>query len=263
MRVIDEFRNTVHPRWVRFAVGHANIELGRRELRFVVEGATDDALSDAEIGDYRLVPRKRLPWRPPVTLEVRARASHPVDAFRGTAGFGFWNAPGTGPEDVGAPPNAVWFFFNGTESTLRWAPEGPGHGWRAEVINGGTMPGPLMALGRGLLRVPGVRRLLSRVAQGQIRAAAWALDDVDWTAWHTYRLRWTAAEVRFWVDGHEVGRFERSPTVPLGFVAWVDNQRAVVTPDGKLEFGLVAVPQRQWLVLEYVRIEGKCDVKRG
>ena len=253
--IVEEFHQGVDPRWVRFAVGHADIELRDGEIRFILDHPTADGLSDAEIGDYRLLPREQLPWRPPLTLEVRARASHPVTAFRGTAGFGFWNAPGTGTEDVGAPPNAVWFFFNGPESRLQWAPDAPGDGWRAEVINGGWVPQPVVALGQTLLRVPGLRRLLAQAAQGRIRAAAQRLEDVDWTAWHTYRLRWTATEACFWVDDREVARFPDPPTVPLGFVAWVDNQRAVVTPDGDLEFRVLAIPQRQWLALEYVRIE--------
>ena len=46
-----------------------------------------------------------------------------------------------------------------------------------------------------------------------------------------------------------------SPRGPLGFVTWLDNQFAVVTPQGNIQIGLISVPQRQWLALDSLSIE--------
>ena len=73
--------------------------------------------------------------------------------------------------------------------------------------------------------------------------------------WHDYVLFWDRSEAVFSVDGREVLRVPRPPAVPLGFVAWMDNQLAVARPDGEFRFGLEAVPGRQWLELDQVEIE--------
>jgi hypothetical protein len=41
----------------------------------------------------------------------------------------------------------------------------------------------------------------------------------------------------------------------LGFVAWVDNQYAIVTPQGRFGSGLVEVPETQLLIMERISIE--------
>jgi hypothetical protein len=48
---------------------------------------------------------------------------------------------------------------------------------------------------------------------------------------------------------------ERPPRGPLGFVAWVDSQWAIVTPHGRLGWGLLDVATPQWLDLAHIRIE--------
>ncbi len=79
----DRFVNGFHPRWVRFAIGHSEIELSPGIARLVVNGAVDGELTDAEIDDHRTAPRWNLHWTPPLTLTVRARFSHPAGALRG------------------------------------------------------------------------------------------------------------------------------------------------------------------------------------
>ena len=251
----DRFQGGIAPHWVRFAVGHGRIEEGLDSVRFVVEEAVAGRLSDAQIGDYHTSPRDRLPWTPPLRMEVRARASHLADDLVGTAGFGFWNDPFVGGGGVAAPPNAVWFFYASPPSEMVLVPGVPGHGWKAAVINGGRMSDLTMLLGNWLLRVPGLNRLLYRLARARVRAGERPLDKVDLTAWHTYALQWLPEAVIFNVDGREVYRAADPPTVPLGFVAWLDNQSAVARPDGEFAFDYLAVPHRQWLEIDYVRIE--------
>jgi hypothetical protein len=39
----------------------------------------------------------------------------------------------------------------------------------------------------------------------------------------------------------------------MGFVAWIDNQYAIVTPTGRPGFGLLDVPAPQWLEIKETR----------
>lgn len=255
-RVFDTFETGPLPYWVRLVTGSADIRRTPGRLRFVVKNADETKLADAELGDYHDHPRKHLPWRPPLRMAVRARFSHPTGALGGTGGFGLWNNPfRTGGGQVFAPPNALWFFHASARSDMVVAPGHPGHGFRAEVINGGTMPGWIVTTGDRLLQLPGLRSLLYRAAQTQVHAGAARLEGVELTRWHDYVLFWSQSEAVFSVDDREVLRVPRPPNVPLGFVAWMDNQLAVARPDGEFRFGLEAVPGPQWLELDRVEIE--------
>jgi hypothetical protein len=256
MSLLDQFSAGPLPYWVRLAVGSSDVEWEPGRLRFAVEGASGTQLANAEIGDYRIAARERLPWRPPVRMSVRARFSHPAGELGGTSGFGFWNNPfelATG--GVLAPPNALWFFSASDRSEMVAAPGLPGNGFRAETINTGTAPGWLMRVGNWLLQLPGMASLLYRASQARVNAAAVRLEGVDMTGWHEYVLHWGRTEAVFSVDGCEALRAPRPAQVPLGFVAWMDNQVAVARPSGDFRFGLEEVPGRQWLELDQVQIE--------
>ncbi|HEV2238013.1 MAG TPA: hypothetical protein VGR57_15235, partial [Ktedonobacterales bacterium] len=58
---------------------------------------------------------------------------------------------------------------------------------------------------------------------------------------------------RFAVAGREVLVAPHPPAGPLGFVAWVDNQYAIATPDGTLRFGTLDTGP-QWLEIAHIRI---------
>jgi hypothetical protein len=62
-------------------------------------------------------------------------------------------------------------------------------------------------------------------------------------------------EAIFSVDGREILRAPNPPTVPLGFVAWVDNNATTMGPGKEFDFKRIAIPQRQWMELAYVSIE--------
>lgn len=255
-RIIDTFESGPLPYWVRLVTGSADIQRLSKRLRFVVEDADATRLADAELGDYHDRPRHHLPWRAPLRMAVRARFSHPADALAGTGGFGFWNNPfRTGGGQVFAPPNALWFFCASARSDMVISPGHPGHGFRAEMINSGTMPGWLVAVGDRLLQLPGLRSLLYRAAQTQVHAGAARLEGLETSGWHDYVLFWSRSEAVFSVDDQEVLRVQRPPPAPLGFVAWMDNQLAIARPDGEFRFGLEVVPGPQWLELDRVEIE--------
>jgi hypothetical protein len=46
-----------------------------------------------------------------------------------------------------------------------------------------------------------------------------------------------------------------APDGPLGFIAWIDNQYAVVTPQGRFGHGLLPLDEPQWLALSQVTME--------
>lgn len=260
-----------HPHFTRIEVGCAWIE--RREppclrprggegwgVRLALQGAQEGLLSDAEINDLHSLRRRDLPWRPPVRLEVRARCSHPAGlpapdgspGMLGTAGFGFWNNPFDPERGAVAPPNAAWFFYASPPSRMPFAPGGAPNGWKAATLNGGHLPGPLVALGTAILRLPVLGRLAYAVARSRgIRAHERLLDDALMTSWHTYTIAWERQVAVFLVDGEEVLCAPDPPTVPLGFVAWVDNNCALERPGADLEWRRLAVPQRQWMEIEW------------
>lgn len=248
--VVDDFARGPSPYWVRLILGQGEIEREPGRVRFVLEGATAQGYSDAQIHDY---PGRAFRWCPPLSMTVRARFSHPAERFLGTAGFGFWNDPFTLRGEVTAPPNNAWFFFASLPSAMELVPGVPGHGWKAAVLDGGRLPRPAMGLAGLLLRVPFLLRPLSGLARARIRAAE-SLIEADMAAWHTYELRWLDTGCTFRVDGREVLSTPYAPTPPLGFVAWVDNQYAIATPGGSFVFGRLKVMEREWMELERVEI---------
>ncbi len=72
---------------------------------------------------------------------------------------------------------------------------------------------------------------------------------------HTYTLDWRSDDADFAIDGTSILQTPYAPRGRAGFVAWLDNQYAVVTPQGKLRFGIVPVKREQTLVLESIVIE--------
>src|SRR6476661_3445840 len=88
--VVDTFRPRPATRWRRIRVGGGRLIVTDEGLRLALAGARRARYADAMICDYDKLARRRFPWRPPLLLTVRARASGPI---AGTAGFGFWNNP--------------------------------------------------------------------------------------------------------------------------------------------------------------------------
>lgn len=253
--IADDFQNGFHPHWVRFAVGNAEIEREPGIARLVVANARDGELSDAEIDDHRTAARWNLHWTPPLTLTVRARFSHRAGGFFGTAGFGFWNDPFDWVGNVAAPPNAIWFFYASPHSDMAFVRGVRGDGWKAAFLNGGRADRVTMALGNLVFRVPGASKIVFAMAEKRIGAAERVLPQVEMTDWHDYCMEWKTREAIFSVDGQEVLRAANPPTVPLGFVAWVDNNATTMGPGKHFDFKRIAVPQRQWMELAHITIE--------
>jgi hypothetical protein len=259
----EEFNLGLGARWQRHVVGSGALELSGSILRLTVAGASCRRYTDAQIDDYQGLPRRRFPWRPPLRLTVRARFSHPAangpDGLLGTAGFGFWNDPFlmTGAR-LPALPRAIWFFQASPPSNMKLALETPGYGWKAATIDTHrpiALPLALLALpAAALMNVRSLYRTLWPPIQRAMRVRE-ALIPVDSTAWHTYVLDWGTTSAQFSVDGAVPLLEAPSPAGPLGFVLWVDNQYMVVTPWGRLAWGLLEIEGRQWLEVEQLSIE--------
>ena len=235
--------------------GTGRVEPSGEGIRLLRPTATERDYSNAQVGDSA----DEAGRRPPVTLTLRARFSHPTDRLRGTAGFGFWNAFLT-PGVLGIrPPRAAWFFFGSPPNDVQLALGVPGSGFKAAILDAQRAAFfallPAAPLGVLLMRVPSLYRRLWPLAQRAIGAAEVSLADLDLTASHTYTLRWEPRRVTFGVDGRTVLTTGAAPGGPLRFVAWLDNSYAIATPQGRFGLGLVAEPAAQWLDVSDLRIE--------
>lgn len=210
--------------------------------------------ANAQIDDYgRAGPRGRAHFnrRPGLTLSLQARFSHDAGELRGTAGFGFWNAP-YGDPSVGRPalPQAAWFFFASAPNDLPFAPEPPGRGWFAATVDAGAPAAlrmaPLAPAVLALNQFAAARRRLWPAVQRRL-GIGYAPLATGLRAWREYRLAWRPDGCRFWVDGHLALATPHSPRGPLGFVCWMDNQYLVLTPRGRFRAGVLSVEEGQWL----------------
>src|SRR5262245_22330971 len=141
MLAIEEtFRPRPSAHWRRTQIGGGRLIVTGDGLRLALAGSGRRQYANAMLDDYgrsgarpRGLPRRHFPWRPPLRLTVRARASGPL---LGTAGFGFWNNPLASPaEGPPALPAAIWFFHASPPSDLPLADGVPGQGWKAACID--------------------------------------------------------------------------------------------------------------------------------
>jgi len=257
--VHEDFMSGLSSRWHRYLVGNGTLELTDATLRFVNTDTSSRHYTDAQIDDYRGLPRRRFPWCAPLTLTVRARFSHPAGALSGTAGFGFWNDPFmiTGTR-VPTLPRAIWFFHASPPSDMKLDMYASGHGWKAAMIDALRWPFFLLAPTAPLaIPLMSFRRLYCALWPVGQRAMGVreALVTADMTAWHTYVIEWSTERARFTVDAESVLESDMPPRGRLGFVMWLDNLYAVVTPRGRFGYGWLDAPGRQWMEADALMIE--------
>jgi len=266
--MFDDFVQTIDPYWVQTCIGPGTLSAHDSLLRMSIPAVPQHQYADAQIDDYAGRARSTFPWQPPLHMEIRARSSLPAATatdtsestaiLRGTAGFGFWNYPFSLRGDMLMPPETIWFFYSSPPSNMALVPDIPGWGWKAQVIHS-IRPGALLAtvptaLATGWARISGDTQPAARWLK-RLSGACEALVPVPMTDWHTYTIDWFKDKAYFRVDGVEILRVLQPPTRPLGFVAWLDNQYAVVTPRGVLRFGTVESHEPEWFELDTIRIE--------
>lgn len=277
--VSERFHEGLDARWHQLRLGGGTVACVESGLRLALPAVASGIYADAQIDDYTSLSRSQFPWRPPLRMRVRARASHTANvtvgqrdagqsglggmdaaqqSLRGTAGFGFWNYPFSPTGAVLGLPDAVWFFAASPPSNMALVPGVAGWGWKAQVVHaqrlGALVAVPPTLASMAWARLSGDARWAERWVQRLSGAAEVELAGADLRVWHEYSLEWTAQQARFSVDGIEVLLVPQPPRGPLGFVAWIDNQFAVATPGGRLRFGTVA-SESQWLDLQSLQIE--------
>lgn len=252
----DNFSGDIPAHWQIGEIGMGRVLPQADGTHLQVPQADDATYHDAQLTDYDPKQRNFL-YQPPLRLSVTAYAS--TNDLRGTAGFGFWNHPFVPGERGVRLPQAVWFFFASAESNLALAQGVPGYGWKATTFNaqraGFLALLPTAPLGFLLMNVPAIYRGLWPIGQQALGVHEAALDSDLLLQPHTYALEWRSSGASFFVDGRQVLHAKQVPTKPLGFIAWLDNQYAVVTPQGRFGFGFVAVPHAQSLFVQHIRIE--------
>ncbi len=250
------FDHPLIPPWKVTQIGSGRVAQAADSLALTLPAAAGTHYHDAQLSDY--TGQVDFRWRPPLRMSVRARISDP-HGLVGTAGFGFWNHPFVPGERGFRLPQAVWFFFSAPPSNMQLALDVPGPGWKAATIDTARWPFlallPTAPVAFLLMRIPAVYRRLWPIGQRAICVSEHLLDSALLAEAHSYELEWQHRQVTFALDGVPVHRADYSARGPLGFIAWVDNQYAVVTPQGHFGAGLVTVPHEQTLILEKVKIE--------
>ncbi len=247
------------PPWQRYMLAGSRLEARAGCWRFINEPLEAGRYTNAQVDDYQGLRRRNFRWKPPLTLTVRARFSHPAGEIGGTAGFGFWNDPFlmTGAR-LPALPRAIWFFYASPHSDMQLACDVPGHGWKAATIDAARLPffllAPTAPLAIPLMNIRPLYRALWPLAQRAIHVSE-ALIGAAMTDWHLYTLEWDTRHARFAVDGETVLACDTPPRGPLGFVMWIDNQAMTVTPWGRFGWQTVTIPHTQWMEVAALRIE--------
>ncbi len=244
--------------WDVLTIGDGCLETSSQTHYCKIGPCDDKTYHNAQIYDYAGLRRGFYPWRPPLRLQVRAWASHGNDQLRGTAGFGFWNQPYIPGQWSVQLPRAVWFFFASPPNDMALARGVPGYGWKAATFDASQWRFrallPFAPLGFFLMRIPALYHRLWPVGQQSLGVSE-ALLPVDLAEPHTYELIWRPKSVQFFVDDRLAHYAPIAPKGPLGFIAWLDNQYAIVTPQGQFGSGYIAVEEAQWLALESIYIE--------
>jgi hypothetical protein len=248
-------------RVVACQAGDSDVGFREGAVRLSVFSGSRNLYSNAQMDDYRQLPRARFPNRAPLTLSVRARFSHEAKreiggaGLAGTAGFGFWNDPfAMSGAYAPALPAAAWFFYASPPSDMKLDHATPGWGWKAATMDARRPEAIPPALAAPLL-IPLMRsqRIYRRVWP-RIQAALCvreALVSGPMTEWRDYRLEWGVARARFFVDAALI-LDAPAPRGPLGFVIWCDNQYLIATPQGRLGHGTLPASEQY---LEFSRLQ--------
>jgi hypothetical protein len=239
-----------------FIAGTGQVDRMDSITRLSLPKADRSIYSDAQLDNYAGLARRMFPQRPPVHLSLRARFSS--ENILGTAGFGFWNHPFAPNSGLPTLPRAVWFFFASPPSNLQLALDVPGFGWKAATIDAARPSGLALApLAPLVLLLSQSRKLYRKIwpfVQRCLRIAEQPIDPAIMREWHTYSIDWQIDRVQLSIDDRPILNADRAPRGPLGFVAWIDNQFAIVTPRGRINFGLLQIDQAEWLEIDNIHI---------
>ena len=242
-------------KWQKTELGAGTVQQRDDEIHLHIPAASAQVYHDAQISDYS----SRLPRfsnRPPLRLSVSARFP---GKLCGTAGFGFWNhcfEPGLRRV---RPPQAIWFFYGSEHNNIALANGVAGSGWKAAIINARRWQFyamlPLALPGFLLMRNKRFYEALWPIGQRAIGVQEAAMPASLLEQFHNYTIEWHEDRAVFRVNDDIVLDAEGVTSDALGFIAWIDNQYAIVTPQGRFGWGLLDVAQSQSLILRDLKIE--------
>lgn len=239
-------------------IGAGQVEQRQGQWQLTVSAHSSEKYHNAQIDDYFGLNRSAFPWTPPLRMTVKAWASHGTSELKGTAGFGFWNHPFMPGGGLPRLPRSAWFFFASPPSNMALAQNVTGYGWKCATFDAQNPLFlsllPFAPIGFLAMRIPWLYKQLWPIGQRALNVSEKSLS-VDLTQPHEYRLDWYPDKVNFYLDGERVHQSPYSPKPPLGFVAWLDNQYAIVTPQGNLGFGFVERSDEQNLMIDSLEIE--------
>ncbi len=243
-------------KWHRLTLGGGSVRQEGDAIHLTIP-AKSRGYADAQIDDTQSQPRSLFRWKPPVLMKLKARATpgRPL----GTLGFGFWNDPFSislgmrgAARRLPVPPQALWFFYGSPPNDIRLTKDGDGSGWKAMSIHSPRLPGTLTLMpavvGIGLAQLRLFRRIIMSMALRVIKVHETQLQ-YNLDEWHSYEITWKSQCASFTVDGTPVLVADLPPKAPLGFVAWIDNQYAVASPQGGFRFGFIPTEGIQTLEL--------------
>lgn len=256
MSLTDNFETGINPNWQVTEQGSGRVFVADNALQLVKPSHNKHTYHNAQITDYD--PSRQFKFRPPLRLTITAEAT--TSNLKGTAGVGFWNHPFSPTDSKVSLPQALWFFFSSSESNMALAKNVQGYGWKASTFNAKQLAFysllPTAPLAIPLMNIPPVYDALWSIGQKAIGVNETLLDSQLLTEKHTYQIDWLPDKAIFSVDGEIVLHTrEGIPNKALGFVAWLDNQYAIVTPQGRFGFGFVEASEEQRLILHEVKIE--------
>jgi len=238
-------------------VGSGDVDQRRDTYRLHIAPNPGQHYHNAQIADY--TPETRaFKWQAGVRLTVVARFN--TESVHGTAGFGFWNHP-FDPKQRGLPrlPRAAWFFYGSPPNHIKLAQDVPGSGFKCATLDATRWQflalAPFALPGFVLMRIPPLYRRLWPIGQQAVGVTEAPLPARLLPETHTYRIDWTTRGITFYLDDTELLRSPFHIGGAMGFIAWVDNQYAVVTPQGNFGWGLVNVPGPQTLYIDHLSLE--------
>jgi hypothetical protein len=258
MDIHDQFTTGLDPVWQITETGQAGVIRRHGSLHLSLLPTDDNAYHNAQITSYD--PKSpTFQFSFPLRMTVTAFSSLHPSNLQGTAGFGFWNHPFEPGKWWRFRPQSLWFFFGAPPNNMPLADGVPGHGWKAATFDAKRKRAlpllPLAPLGVLMMRFPALYRLLWPIGQNAIGVNESLLEPNLLNSEHTYVLEWTYETARFYVDDRLVLESRRPPRNALGFIAWMDNQYRIVTPQGQFGGGVVDIIRPQSLVLQEIKIE--------
>ena len=235
-------------------IGAGKVSCADGEWRLSLPVADGDQYHDAQICDYV---GRDFHNAPPMRLSLEARFDGEP---RGTAGFGFWNHAFVPGERGLRLPQALWFFFGSPPNNMALAKGVAGHGWKAATFNARSWRFlallPFAPAGFLLTRSQLMYNALWGIGQRALGVNERPLDSALMRDFHRYSIDWRADGAEFAVDGEVALRADSVARGRLGFIAWMDNQYAVVTPQGRFGHGTLDITRTQSLVIRDLRLSG-------